>query len=66
METDDVALVTFGTVVWALALAVALVLRGRLEDAGRADWVWVLAAGVFIGLVGVRHTRRRRSRRMTG
>jgi hypothetical protein len=61
METDDVAIVTLGTVLWAIALVVALVLHDRLADDGRDSWVWVAAAGLFLGLVGVRHVRRRRS-----
>ena len=63
METDDVAIVTLGTVLWALALIAALVLRDRLDDQGRGDWVWVAAAGVFLGLVGIRQVRRRRAGR---
>jgi len=63
METDDVAIVTLGTVLWALALIAALVLRDRLDDRGRDDWVWVAAAGVFLGLVGIRQVRRRRADR---
>ena len=63
METDDVAIVTLGTVLWALALIAALVLRDRLDDQGRGDWVWVAAAGVFLGLVGIRQVRRRRADR---
>jgi len=63
METDDVAIVTLGTVLWALALIAALVLRDGLDDQGRGDWVWVAAAGVFLGLVGIRQVRRRRADR---
>ena len=60
METDDVAIVTAGTVLWALAVVAALVLRHRLDDQGRSGWVWVAAAGLFLGLVGIRQVRRRR------
>lgn len=63
METDDVAIVTLGTVLWALGLVAALVLRDRLEDQGRDSWVWVAAAGMFLGLVGLRQVRRRRAAR---
>lgn len=65
IETHDLTVVTLGTVLWAAGLLAALVLRDRLGDDGRADWVWILAAGVFLGLVGIRHVRRRRSRPMT-
>jgi hypothetical protein len=60
METDDVAIVTVGTVLWAVALAAALLLQDRLDDQGRDSWVWVAAAGLFLGVIGVRHVRRRR------
>ncbi len=63
METDDVAIVTAGTVLWALSVVAALVLRDRLDDQGRGGWVWVAAAGVFLGLVGIRQVRRRRADR---
>jgi len=63
VETDDVAIITAGTALWALALVVLLVLRGRLED---DDWVWVAAAGTFLGLLGIRYVRRRRAARRSG
>lgn len=60
-ETDDVAIVTLGTVLFALALLAALVLRDRLVDGGNEDWTWVLLAGTFLGLIGIRYVRRRRA-----
>ena len=63
METDDVAIVTLGTVLWALSLVAALVLRDRLDDQGRDSWVWVATAGLLLGLVGLRQVRRRRAAR---
>ncbi len=53
--------VTVGTALWAIGLVLALALRGRLDDHGNGAWVWVMAAGVFLGLVGLRHVRRRRA-----
>ena len=61
VETDDVRVVALGTGLWAIGLVVALVFREQLVEDGRGDWVWVLAAGVFLGLVGIRHVRRRRA-----
>jgi hypothetical protein len=61
LVTDDVKIVTFGTVLWAVALVAALALRGRLDDDGRDSWVWVAAAGLVLGLIGIRHVRRRRA-----
>jgi hypothetical protein len=60
METDDVSIVALGTLLWAAALVACLVLHERLEDQGRDSWVWVAAAGLFLGLIGLRHVRRRR------
>lgn len=62
LETSDVAVVAVGTALWAIALVLTLVLHDRLADGGRGDWVWIAAAGVFLGLVGLRHVRRRSAR----
>jgi len=61
LEADDVAIVTAGTVLWALALVVALVLRDRLTDGGNENWIWIFLAGAFLGLIGIRYVRRRRA-----
>ena len=63
MESDDVSIVTLGTALWAFGLVAALLLRDRLDDQGRDSWVWVAAAGLFLGLVGIRQVRRRRAAR---
>ena len=61
LRTDDVTAVTVGTVAWAVLLVVLLAMYGRLEDGGRESWVWIAAAGFGLGLVGIRHVRRRRA-----
>jgi hypothetical protein len=61
LETDDVAIVTLGTALWGIGLLVAIVLRDRLADGGKEDWVWIFLAGTFLGLIGVRYVRRRRA-----
>jgi MFS family permease len=61
LEADDVAIVTLGTALWGIGLLVAIVLRERLADRGNEGWVWIFLAGVFLGLIGVRHVRRRRA-----
>ena len=61
MESDDVLVVTVGTALWAVGLLVTLVLHDRLSEHGNSDWVWIMAAGLFLGLVGIRHVRRRRT-----
>jgi hypothetical protein len=61
LRTDDVTAVTVGTVAWGLLLVVLVALHGRLEESGRESWVWIAAAGFGLGLIGVRHVRRRRA-----
>ena len=61
LETDDVRAVTVGTVAWGIALVVLLATYSRLDDDGRGSWVWIAAAGFGLGLIGVRHVRRRRA-----
>jgi hypothetical protein len=55
METDDVAIIVAGTVLWLVALAVLVAVD---ED----DWAQVSAAGAFLGLIGIRYVVRRRAR----
>jgi hypothetical protein len=62
LATSDVTAVAVGTALWAIALVLTLVLHDRLTDDGRSDWVWIAAAGVFLGLVGLWHVRRRATR----
>jgi Protein of unknown function (DUF2530) len=61
VESDVVTVVTVGTALWAVGLVVTLVLHDRLSEHGNSDWVWIMAAGLFLGLVGIRHVRRRRT-----
>ena len=59
LETDDVRTVTVITAAWGLALAVLAVLRAT--DATRVETWWMVMCGygLALGLVGVRHCRRR-------
>ena len=61
LETNDVAIVTVGTVLWAVALVVSLVFHDRLANGGNESWIWIFLAGTFLGLIGVRYVRRRRA-----
>ena len=61
LETNDVAIVTVGTVLWGVALLAALVFHDRLADGGNEGWIWIFLAGTFLGLIGVRYVRRRRA-----
>ena len=58
LETDDVKIVAAGTVLWLVALVVLGVLRLTRDDI-RDWWVEMCAAGVVLGLVGVRYCVRR-------
>jgi Protein of unknown function (DUF2530) len=61
LETNDVAIVTAGTVLWAIALVASLIFRDRLADGGNEGWVWIFLAATFLGLIGIRYVRRRRA-----
>ncbi len=60
LRTDDVPTVLAGTVAWAVALAVLVVLRLLDAVEVRDWWLGMCAYGIGLGLVGVRITRRRR------
>lgn len=62
LETNDVALVTALTALWAIA-GVVLVMA-KLADADiRTWWLQMCAYGVVLGLIGVRTCRRRHEAR---
>jgi hypothetical protein len=61
LEADDVAIVTAGTVLFAVALVASLVFHDRLADGGNEGWIWIFLAGTFLGLIGIRYVRRRRA-----
>ncbi|MCW2776550.1 MAG: hypothetical protein JWN17_275 [Frankiales bacterium] len=60
-ETDDVPVVLAGTGLWLVALVVLGVLRltgtGDVQD----WWLAMCGCGIVLGLVGVRHCRRRQA-----
>jgi hypothetical protein len=60
LETDDVKIVAAGTVVWAVAFAVVLVMRLAGSDI-HDWWLEMCGAGALLGLVGVRYCVRRRN-----
>jgi hypothetical protein len=60
LATDEVRVVAVGTVLFAIGLVLTLVFHDRLADDGRGDWVWIMACGVLLGLIGLRTVRRRR------
>lgn len=61
LHVDGLRTAVVGTVAWAVAFVVLLVLRPRLEEHGHGWWVWTAAAGTLLGLVGLVLLRRRRA-----
>ncbi len=59
---DGVAVITVGTIMWAIAFVVLLPFRARLADHGQEWWLWTCVAGVGLGLWGIYLCRRRRDR----
>jgi Protein of unknown function (DUF2530) len=62
LDVDGVAVITVGTVLWAVALIALLPFRDRLADHGLEWWLWTCIAGVGLGLWGIYYCRRRRDR----
>lgn len=62
LEANDQLVAAVGTVAWAIALVVLLIIRDSL----RADlrwWIWTCVAGLAMGLFGLWYTPRlKRSR----
>ncbi len=59
LDVDGVSAMTFGTVLWVVALLV-LLLSGTRPSADNGWWLWVCLAGAGIGVVGIIYSRRRR------
>ena len=60
LELDDTRVVLAGTVLWAVAL-VALVVRDLAGGRTPAWWLQMCAAGIALGLLGLRFVARRRA-----
>jgi Protein of unknown function (DUF2530) len=63
LDVDGVRTLIVGTALWAVAFIGLLPFYGRLDDAGRAWWLWTCMAGFGLGLIGVEVCRRRARRR---
>jgi hypothetical protein len=61
LETNDVAIITTGTLLWAVALVVLLVLKAAGTTV-HGWWLEMCAAGAVLGCYGVYYCRRRRDR----
>lgn len=55
LQTNDVLITGIGTVVWAVALAVLLIVGLPHRDQW---WLWVCVAGIALGLFGMWYTPR--------
>lgn len=58
LAVNGVPVIVIGTVLWAIALIVLLVIHNRLSDHGHGWWIWVGVAGVALGIIGVPYLRR--------
>lgn len=61
-DSDAVLPVVIGTVVWAVALIVLIVLRPQLEENGSTWWIGVAVVGLITGLLATAFLTRRRRR----
>ena len=61
LDVDGVGAVAAGTLAWAVALIVCLLLHTSLTEAGRGWWIWVCVSGLLLGLAGLWFVRRRRA-----
>ena len=49
LEGNDQVIAAVGTIAWAIALVVVLLLRDHIAEHGRL-WIWTCAAGLGLGL----------------
>ncbi len=61
LDTDGVAAIAIGTVLFAIAFVVSLFWRESLAADGREWWIWVCAVGAGLGVIGTAYTARRRA-----
>jgi len=71
LEANDRRVTVVGTAAWAVALAVLLVLHGRIPASDRW-WIWTCAVGVAMGLFALwyvpyfKRARARKAQRRAG
>lgn len=62
LDVDGVNAMIVGTVAWFIALLLLVtIFRGALATHDATWWIWVCAAGVIIGLIGLQYVSRRRA-----
>jgi hypothetical protein len=62
LEVNGITAVTVGTVIWSIATLIMVLMRNQLEAAGRDNWIAIGVAGIVLGLLGMRYTKRRAAR----
>jgi hypothetical protein len=62
LEVNGITAVTLGTVIWSVATLIMVLMRNQLEEAGRGNWIAIGVAGIVLGLLGMRYTKRRAAR----
>jgi hypothetical protein len=62
LEVNGIKAVTIGTVIWSVATLIMVFMRDQLEAAGRGNWIAIGVAGIILGLLGMRYTKRRAAR----
>jgi len=62
LEVNGITAVTIGTGIWSVATLVMVLLRDQLEASGRGNWIAIGFCGIFLGLLGMRYTKRRVAR----
>jgi hypothetical protein len=62
VDVDGIAVVSLGTVLWAIALVLSLVFEDQLRRDGHLWWIAGAACGFGLGLLGIAYCVRRRNR----
>ncbi len=62
LEVNGITAVTIGTGIWSAATLVMVLMRDQLEASGRGNWIAIGVAGITLGLLGLRYTKRRVAR----
>ena len=62
LEVNGITAVTLGTIIWSVATLIMVLMRDQLEAAGRGNWIAIGFAGITLGLLGIRYTKRRAAR----
>jgi len=62
LEVNGITAVTLGTIIWSVATLIMVLIRHQLEAAGRGNWIAIGVAGITLGLLGMRYTKRRAAR----